>query len=125
KLELSRPNTEEGFHNKILLRRDEQTGLKRLDYLLIAASEKVISDKEFQELSPYLSEATVLTKLSNYQKVKLKTDPSLKYPFKQSLKKKELLLWKNPYRYAAAAAVFIALLWIAQQPEARYYQRMV
>ncbi|MEQ8907836.1 MAG: hypothetical protein RIC95_01475 [Vicingaceae bacterium] len=91
------------------LLREEETGLSRKDYLLIASVEGTLSKTEKTELDKLLEvEPNLLDELSIYEKTKL-PEENLAFGAKEDLKQKEgrVIYWQF---YAASASVAAAIL---------------
>lgn len=122
-IQLTESKSQESFQHKKFLKRDEKTSLSHVDTLLIASIEGLLSDGEAQELTRLLSDPKISKQLSAYQKVKLKADPNISYPYKHSLKRKQAFSFKNSFKYAAAAAIIFSVFYFNQSSESRYEWR--
>jgi hypothetical protein len=96
---------------KAKLKKEETTGLSRLEYLLIASAENELSDIEEKELAELMAaDSTLLDELNLFQKTKLPKQ-EIAFPEKAFLKKKTgvLIHWRP---YAAAIASAAAVIWL-------------
>lgn len=110
------------FNNHLLLKRDEKSGLSKMDLLMIGSAEGTLNSKELKQLTKLMLDPKIEAETLSYQKIKLKEDRYIIYKNKNNLKKSGNVFWKYTFRYAAAAAIFISLFFFQKNSAVQQYQ---